>query len=163
MSSYQTEDNRFLNLLFLGDANSDFADLCQHLGRADLATDARFADPLSRFANRSELMAILDEVFAGRTLEQWKEELRTAKGAWSPVQTPEELYDDPQTLANGFLRHVDYPGGGLKVPVPPILFDEEAGDPPPAPDFAADTDEILRQIGISDDEIAQLRSSGSVA
>ena len=108
-------------------------------------------------------MAILDEVFAGRTLEQWKEELRTAKGAWSPVQTPEELYDDPQTLANGFLRHVDYPGGGLKVPVPPILFDEEAGDPPTGSGLCADTDEILRQIGISDDEIAQLRSSGSVA
>jgi crotonobetainyl-CoA:carnitine CoA-transferase CaiB-like acyl-CoA transferase len=66
-----------------------------------------------------------------------KQTLVTAKGAWSAVQTPEEVYDDPQTLANGFLRRVDYPDGGLKVPVPPILFDEEAGDPPPAPDFAA--------------------------
>src|SRR6202035_1379026 len=43
MTAYQTRDNRFLHLLFLGDADRDFTDLCQHLGRPDLATDARFA------------------------------------------------------------------------------------------------------------------------
>jgi crotonobetainyl-CoA:carnitine CoA-transferase CaiB-like acyl-CoA transferase len=163
MTAYQTRDHRFVHLLFLGDADRDFTDLCQHLGRPDLAADARFASAAGRFAGRAELMAILDETFARRTLEEWKQTLVTARGAWSVVQTPEEVYDDPQTLANGFLRHVDYPDGGLKVPVPPILFDEEAGDPPPAPDFAAHTDDILREIGMTGDQIAALRSSGSVA
>ena len=65
--------------------------------------------------------------------------------------------------ANGFLRHVDYPDGGLKLPVPPILFDEEAGDPPPAPDFGADTAEVLRSIGVDDTELERLRASGVVA
>ena len=163
MGPYQTKDGRFLILGFLGDSDVEWVDLCQHLERSDLATDPRFSTSASRMANHKELMAILDEVFDGKTLAEWKKALLTARGVWAPVQSPAEVYDDPQTLANGFLRYVDYPGGGLKVPVPPILFDEEAGDPPPAPDFGAHTDEILSALGISDDEVALLRAAGTVA
>lgn len=163
MNTYQTKDFRFLNLLFLGDADADWADLCQHLDRADMATDPKWATAAARGANGAEALAIFDEIFASKTLAEWKEILVTARGAWSPIQTPQEVYEDPQTLANGFLRHVDYPGGGLKIPVPPILFDEEAGDVPPAPDFAAHTDEVLREVGYDDDQIALLRASGRIA
>jgi crotonobetainyl-CoA:carnitine CoA-transferase CaiB-like acyl-CoA transferase len=162
MNTYQTQDHRFLNVLFLGDADADWADLCEHLGRPDLATDPRWATSQARIRNSAEAVAILDEVFAARTLDEWKGILVTARGAWSPVQTPKEVYDDPQTLANGFLRAVDYPTGSLKVPVPPILFDEEAGDPPPAPDYAAHTDEVLRELGYSEDRIAELRATSTV-
>jgi crotonobetainyl-CoA:carnitine CoA-transferase CaiB-like acyl-CoA transferase len=163
MGPYQTKDGRFLILGFLGDSDVEWVDLCQHLERPDLATDPRFSTSASRMVNHKELMAILDEVFDGKTLAEWKKALLTARGVWAPVQSPAEVYDDPQTLANGFLRYVDYPGGGLKVPVPPILFDEEAGDPPPAPDFGAHTDEVLSALGISDDEVARLRAAGTVA
>jgi crotonobetainyl-CoA:carnitine CoA-transferase CaiB-like acyl-CoA transferase len=163
MSTYQTKDFRFLNLLFLGDADSDFIDLCHHIGRPELATDERFVGAANRTANSQALLAIFDEVFGARTLAEWKVALVSARGAWSPVQTPEEIYEDPQTLANGFLRHVDYPDGGLKIPVPPILFDEEAGDPPVAPDFAQHTDEVLSEVGVSADELARLRASGVIA
>jgi crotonobetainyl-CoA:carnitine CoA-transferase CaiB-like acyl-CoA transferase len=160
-TAYQTKDNRFLNLLFLGDADADYADLCHRLDRRDLAGDERFARAPARMENRAELTAIFDEVFGGKTLEEWKIVLAEARGAWAPVQTPEEVYDDPQTLANGFLRHVDYPDGGLKVPIPPILFDEEGGDPPPAPDFGADTDDILADLGLGD-ELVRLRAAGVI-
>jgi crotonobetainyl-CoA:carnitine CoA-transferase CaiB-like acyl-CoA transferase len=159
---YQTKDYRFLNLMFLGDDNRDFADICEHLGRPELATDERFAAAVDRQANSRELLGIFEEIFANRTLAEWKEVLVTARGAWSAIQTPEEIYEDPQTIANGFLRHVDYAGGGLSLPVPPVLFDEEAGDPPPAPDFAQHTDAILGEIGCSAEEIARLRTAGVV-
>jgi crotonobetainyl-CoA:carnitine CoA-transferase CaiB-like acyl-CoA transferase len=67
MTAYQTRDHRFVHLLFLGDADRDFADLCQHLGRQDLATDARFTSPACRSASRAELMAILDQIAALRS------------------------------------------------------------------------------------------------
>jgi crotonobetainyl-CoA:carnitine CoA-transferase CaiB-like acyl-CoA transferase len=163
MNTYQTKDHRFLNLLFLGDSDADWVDLCNHLERPDMATDPKWVNAAARGANGAEALAIFDEIFASKTLAEWKEILVTARGAWSPIQTPAEIYEDPQTLANGFLRHVDYPDGGLKIPVPPILFDEEAGDPPVAPDFAQHTDEVLSEVGVSADELARLRASGVIA
>jgi crotonobetainyl-CoA:carnitine CoA-transferase CaiB-like acyl-CoA transferase len=154
---YQTKDCRFLNLLFLGDDDRDYVDLCQRIDRPELADDPRFARAAGRTENSAALIAILDEVFASRTLEAWKEALARARGAWAPVSTPEELIADPQTLANGFLSEVAYPDGPLKVPAPPILFDEEAGEAPRAPDFAEHTDEILQALGCTAAEIAGLR------
>jgi len=163
MTQYQTKDHRFVSLLFLGDADADFADLCQHIGRPELASDERFAQAAQRVANAPALMAILDKVFASKTLEEWKRVLVTARGAWSPVQTPEEIYEDPQTLANGFLRHVDDPSGGLHVPIPPVLFDEEGGDPPPAPEFGAHTEEVLTGLGFTAADLERLRAAGVIA
>jgi crotonobetainyl-CoA:carnitine CoA-transferase CaiB-like acyl-CoA transferase len=163
MAMYQTQDCRFIYLLFLGNDDRDYVDLCEHIGRPELATDPRFAEAANRTAHSDVLTSIFETIFASRPLEEWKKALVRARGAWSWVQTPEEVYEDPQTIANGFLRYVDYPGGGLKLPVPPILFDEEAGDPPPAPDFAVHTDEVLGELGCSPEEIARLRRAGVVA
>ena len=162
-SIYQTGDGRFLNLLFLGDDDRDFADLCQRVARPELATDPRFADARARSENSAALLAVLEELFASQTLEHWKTALAQARGAWAPVQTPEEVIADPQTQANGFLREVAYPDGPLKVPAPPILFDEESGEAPRAPDFAEHTDEILGELGCSAADIAGWREAGVVA
>jgi crotonobetainyl-CoA:carnitine CoA-transferase CaiB-like acyl-CoA transferase len=167
MQTYQTKDGRFLSFChipdYIGADDRDFHDLCERIGRSDLASDARFSASAERKTHDAELVAVLDEVFAERTLAEWKSVLVTARGAWSPVATPAELHADPQNLANGFLRHVDYPDGGMSIPVPPIQFDEEAGDPSRAPDFAEHTDEILAELGLDAGEIASLRDSGDVA
>jgi crotonobetainyl-CoA:carnitine CoA-transferase CaiB-like acyl-CoA transferase len=160
---YRTKDDRFLITSMLGDFDDEWADFCQHLGRPDLVSDPRFATSADRSRNGAAAMAIFDEIFAQHTLEEWKVKLATAKGVWSPVQTPVEMFDDPQTVANGFLRAVDDPDGQLRLPIPPILFDEEGGDPPLAPRFAQHTDEVLQEIGLSQDKIDDLRSAGTIA
>jgi crotonobetainyl-CoA:carnitine CoA-transferase CaiB-like acyl-CoA transferase len=162
-SIYQTGDGRFLNLLFLGDDDRDFADLAQRIDRPELASDERFVGAGARNRNSAVLLAILEEVFASRPLAHWTQALAAARGAWAPVQTPEEVIADPQTAANGFLREVAYPDGPLKVPAPPILFDEESGEAPRAPDFAEHTDQILQELGCTAADIAGFRQAGVVA
>jgi crotonobetainyl-CoA:carnitine CoA-transferase CaiB-like acyl-CoA transferase len=162
MTWYQTSDFRFLYLIFLGDDDRDFDDLCAHLELPEVARDERFAHAAERVEHRDALRVVLEEVFARRPLAEWNRVLATARGAWAPVQTPEELHVDPQTLANGFLRRVDAPSGYV-LPVPPVLFDEEGGDPPRAPDFAEHTDEILAALGVDDAERERLREAGVVA
>jgi crotonobetainyl-CoA:carnitine CoA-transferase CaiB-like acyl-CoA transferase len=160
---YQTRDYRFINVLFLTDDDRDFADLAQRLGREELAEDARFKHRPERQANSDALFEILEAEFASRDFEDIKALLAKARGAWAPVQTPEELYEDPQTIANGFIRNVnDSTGKGLMLPAPPILFDEEPGDPPRAPDFAEHTDQILGELGYDAAAIARYREAGTV-
>jgi crotonobetainyl-CoA:carnitine CoA-transferase CaiB-like acyl-CoA transferase len=161
ISLYQTSDNRFIYLLFLTNDDRDFADLCQRIGQPGLASDPRFAAPRERSANTRELTAILDAAFRERSFAEWKAALAEARGAWAPVQYPEELPDDPQVIANGYVR----PSGPdrLLMPAPAIQFDGEAGDPPRAPDFCEHTDELLGTLGCSVEEIANWRATGVVA
>jgi crotonobetainyl-CoA:carnitine CoA-transferase CaiB-like acyl-CoA transferase len=161
--TYKTKDGRFIVLLMLGDADGDWVDLCEHLGRPQLASDPRFLTSADRVANREQGVKELRAVLAQRTFEEWKATLATLRGVWAPQQSPGEMYDDVQTIANGFLRDVDYPDGPIRMAVPPIQFDEEAGDPPMAPDFAADTDDVLTELGTTPKELSRLRAEGIIA
>jgi crotonobetainyl-CoA:carnitine CoA-transferase CaiB-like acyl-CoA transferase len=159
---YRTKDDRFISFSMLGDDDRDWVDFCQHMGRPDMATDPRWRTSADRNVNTREAVQIFDEIFAQKTFAEWKEILVTTRGAWAPIQKPVEIYDDPQTIANGFLREVQYPTGPIRLPVPPVLFDEEAGDPPPAPDFGEHTDEVLTELGVDATELARLRATGVI-
>ena len=62
----------------------------------------------ARAENNEECIAILDEVFESQPLAYWKEALADFKGVWVPFQTLNELYDDPQVVANGYLPSHDH-------------------------------------------------------
>jgi crotonobetainyl-CoA:carnitine CoA-transferase CaiB-like acyl-CoA transferase len=162
-NTYRTMDGRFLILSMLGDHQDEWEDMVDHLDRPELKSDPRFLTAADRQRNCADAVRIFDEVFGSKTLEQWRKILVTTKGVWSPIQHPEEIFDDPQTVANGFLRAVDYETGPVRLPIPPILFDEEGGDPPPAPDFGEHTDDVLGELGLTGDEIAALRTKGVVS
>jgi crotonobetainyl-CoA:carnitine CoA-transferase CaiB-like acyl-CoA transferase len=162
-NAYRTSDGRFVSLVFVNDPDVDWADLCKHLDRPDLATDPRFATGAGRSANRAEAVRLLDDIFSERSLAEWKKVLVTTRGVWAPVQTASEIHEDPQTIANGFIRQVQYANGPISLPVPPVLFDEEAGDIKRAPEYCEHTDEVLREAGLSNDEIARYHAAGVIA
>ena len=85
--------------------------MCRHLDREDLIGDDRFADARARFVNRAECVAVLEEIFAGRSLAEWKERFATLETPWAPMQNAAEMFEDPQVIENGYLRPVD---GGEK-------------------------------------------------
>jgi crotonobetainyl-CoA:carnitine CoA-transferase CaiB-like acyl-CoA transferase len=146
VNSYRTKDGRWLFLNML-QPDRFWPDLCRHLGRPDLATDARFADGKVRFENRAECVRVLDAIFAEHTLDEWRTRLATVEGVWAPMQSVRELPDDPQVSANGYLPEVDAGDGKVFTLVAnPVQFDEQPDTLRPAPDLGQHTEEVLLEL-----------------
>ncbi|MCU0310855.1 MAG: CoA transferase [Acidimicrobiales bacterium] len=162
VNTYKTSDGRFLSLIML-QADRYWPDLVQRIGRPELLDDPRFVDAAARRENAPACVAALDEIFASRTFEEWKAVLADAEGVWGPVARPGELLEDPQVLANGYVRDVESASGSSFRMVPsPIQFDRTPPDLTRAPDLGEHTDEVLLELGKDMDEIIELKLGGSV-
>jgi crotonobetainyl-CoA:carnitine CoA-transferase CaiB-like acyl-CoA transferase len=159
---YPTADGRFISLMLFQDQRY-WPDLCEHLGRPDLIDDLRFATSAARYENRRALIALLRDLFRAASLDQWRERLGTLKGVWSPVQTPLEVHEDQQAIANGYLHALEGPGGAtLTVPTNPVQFDKAPAAVRAAPGHGEHTDEVLLELGLSYDEILVHKAEGAV-
>ena len=154
---YKTADGRYLSLVML-QPGKYWRDVCEHIGRPDLAGDPRFDSAAKLAANCDEACKILAEVFAGKTLAEWAEILATLAGPWAPVQDTLQAGKDAQARANEYFLQA----GGLELVSSPVQFDVTAPHLGPAPSFAAQTEEVLQEIGLDWDRIIALKAAGAV-
>ncbi|MGE0386391.1 MAG: CaiB/BaiF CoA transferase family protein [Gammaproteobacteria bacterium] len=161
-NNYRTRDGRWLNLCML--VPGWWPDFCRHVERPDLIDDPRFAAPEARMKNARDLIGILNEVFASRTLDEWRAKLKTMEAVWEPMASPAEVLKDPQAIENGFVVPVTMADGTVyTAAASPCLFDGQKLDGcKAAPAFGQHTLEVLREIGIGDGEIAALKAAGTV-
>jgi crotonobetainyl-CoA:carnitine CoA-transferase CaiB-like acyl-CoA transferase len=161
--NYDTKDGRTLAFTCL-QAAKYWPLLCDIVGRPELAADERFADQASLIGNSREAIAILDEVFATATLEEWRTRLDAFEGQWAVVQNSLEAATDPQTVANGYLQPCETADGTpFQMVAAPVQFDEQPAVPGRAPEFNEHGDEILESIGLDWDAIVDLKVRGIVA
>jgi crotonobetainyl-CoA:carnitine CoA-transferase CaiB-like acyl-CoA transferase len=161
-NTYRTADDRWVALCMI-EGDKYWPGLCHALGRDDLVDDARFATDADRSANIEACIAELDAVFAGRTLAAWREAMAQQPGQWDVVKQSRELVDDPQAVTNGFVQRVVYADGGeLPMVSAPVQFDRTPPALSPAPALGADTEAVLREAGLDDDEIDEARASGLI-
>ncbi|HMP56532.1 MAG TPA: CoA transferase [Novosphingobium sp.] len=161
-ASYRTSDGRFIKLNML-DADRYWTDFCTVIGHPELIDDPRFVDMPARKANAAACVDLLDRIFAGRDYAEWCTIMQAAKGVWAPMQTPLEVHDDPQALANGYLADVEMANGTtLKLVTAPVQFNEIPARPVRAPELGEHTESVLLDIGLSWDDIARLKDSGAI-
>lgn len=129
-----------------------------------LIDDERFARGYPRFVNRQALQAALEAAFASNTSAYWLEALRREDVPASVVQDYAELAASEQPAANGYLVEQEHPKFGTQRIVGlHIELSETPGSPgTPAPQLGEHTEEVLRTLELSDDEIAALRDAGVV-
>ena len=128
-----------------------------------MAEDPRFATPEAFSENSDEARAVLQETFETATLEEWRERLAEMKGQWGPFQTLDQIPSDPQVQANGYLADVDAGDGStFRLVSSPVQFDEQ----PPAlrkgPEHAQHTEDVLLELGLEWDRIAELKGVGAI-
>lgn len=154
---YATSDNRYLSFVML-QPGKFWADVCRHIDRPDLIDDPRFADAQQIATNTEEAVAILREVIGQRTLAEWTERFATLAGPWAPVQDSLQVSDDAQIRTNEYIVKA----GELELVANPVQFDVTAPATGPAPEFAAQTEEVLLELGLDWDRIIALKTAGAV-
>lgn len=160
---FLTRDERYLNLTML-QAFKYWPDFCKHIDREDLVTDPRFDSHENLTANAAEASEILREIFATKTLAEWRAKFATLKGQWAPIQNVLELAEDPQVRANGYVASAETAGGTpFELAASPVQFDEKPTPTRRGPEFNEHGDEILQELGLDWDEIIALKTKGAVA
>lgn len=136
--------------------------LCDVVGEPELASDPRFATMAARDANREELVPILDELFARRTVAGWLDLLVPAGIPAARVNTVLQALDDPQTVARDDVVEHEHPTLG-RVRTLRTALRVSAGERPPArgPFRGEHTEEVLTELcGYSRERIGGLAAAG---
>ena len=135
MNSYQTKDGRWF--FFTGlEADRHIDNVLPRPRRPDLLDDPRFADARALRKNRTEVIAVLDDIIGKRTLGEWAERFDREGVWWAPAQGPADVLADPQLAANdGFLELRNEADGTTRRSINgPVSFsDVPVGRPAPAP------------------------------
>jgi formyl-CoA transferase len=160
---YPTSDDRWI-MLGMTTSQPYWPNFCQAIERTDLIDDQKFSTPDARAENSSELVDIIERIFRTKTYAQWKELLSLNKLIWAPLQTPLEVTQDEQAIANDYFCEWDHPEyGSIKLLNNPIkLSRTPAENICKAPDLGEHTDQILAELGFTPAKIEELRTSGII-
>jgi formyl-CoA transferase len=151
--------------LVAGNGDSIFKRLMTVIGRADLAADPALADNAGRVARVQELDAAIGAWTADRPVDEVLAALDAASVPAGRIYTVADIAADPHYRARGMLAEVEMDDGArLAVPgVVPKLSQTPGGHRRNAPRLGQDTDDVLREIGLSAAQIDALRRRGIVA
>ncbi|MGX1809201.1 CaiB/BaiF CoA transferase family protein [Nocardia sp. NPDC055321] len=162
VNRYRTSDDRWVQLLFL-QADRYWPGFCHRIGRPDLATDERFVPLANLVINSAAATAELRAIFARHDLEHWRKVLADEPGVWATLASPQEVLDDPQVTANGYLMTVtDSAGNNYRTVAAPVQFDEQPAPARRAPEYGEHTETILLELGFDWEDIVAAKESGAV-
>ncbi len=146
--------------IFIAAANDRFwQKFARALGQDSLASDPRFAVNQQRVANRRELEAMLEEIIGTHDREPLLKLLEEADVPATPVNTVDQVMNDPQTVERGIVQRAMHPRLG-EIPVigTPLKFSRMTpGVRQAAPLRGEHTDRILAECGFSQARIDELR------
>jgi formyl-CoA transferase len=151
--------------LVAGNGDSIFKRLMAAIGRDDLAADPALADNAGRVARVGEIDAAIGEWTAKHSVDAVLAALDQAAVPAGRIYTVADIAADPHYLARGMLQEVQMDDGSrLAVPgIVPKLSATPGAHRRNAPRLGQDTDDVLRELGISPAQISELKRRGIVA
>jgi formyl-CoA transferase len=139
-----------------------FRRLCEALGAPELVTDPRFVDGKRRLQHRPALTVEIETRLASRTSAEWVARLTEFGVPAGPVLNVEQCFANEQVRTLPVVAEVDHPLLGHERLLGPGVNMERT---PPrvctaAPELGEHTDQVLGELGYTDDEIARLHREG---
>jgi crotonobetainyl-CoA:carnitine CoA-transferase CaiB-like acyl-CoA transferase len=160
--AYKTQDGWIVVSVVGGEM---FARWARLVGHPEFIGDPRFADDQKRAEHRGPITIAMEVWLSSRTTGQAIAELEKARIPAGPVLSLEQVLADPQVQARELLKYVEHPGAARPVPLANTAV--QLSETPPgirrrAALLGEHTDEVLREIGYSGEEIAALRAGAVV-
>ena len=151
-------------VLVAGNGDSIFKRLMATIGRDDLGQAPDLADNAGRVARVAEIDAAIGAWTQPRTVQQVMDALATARVPAGKVYTAKDIAEDPHYRARDMiLQQRTRDGDTLEVPgIVPKLSATPGTVRSNAPHVGDDTDAVLREMGLSAEQIATLRGRGIV-
>lgn len=146
-NAYRCKDDLWVHLACYND--KFFTNLCEAIGRPELLDDARFASNDARVRHRTELDEVLTAWLGDRPRQEVLDTLWAADVIVGPVNDYAAAFSDPQVLHNQMVVDVEHHTGPKQVTGVPLHLSDTPGSvrlPPPA--LGADTDDVLRELGL---------------
>jgi len=158
---YETKDGHMTVAVM---SDKEWANLTRAFERPEWLEDPRFKTPALRDQNINARLALIQEVLKTRTTDEWMARLEAADVPCAPALTRGEVIEHPQVLSSEILLETDHPiAGRLRQTRAAARYSKT---PPElsrgAPRLGEHGDEILRELGLSRDEIGDLRQRGVV-
>jgi len=154
------------NMVLTVGNDEQFARLCDVLGHPEWASDERFATNRARVANRKELIPRLRQATVMRSTQEWVQVLERSGVPCGPVNTLDQVFEDPQILARGMKQSVQHPslgdvptvGNPIRLKLTPVSYRTA----PPL--LGEQSKQVLEKIaGLSTVEIESLRERGVIS
>lgn len=144
--------------------DTQFRRLCAAVGEADVGTDPRFATIADRVRNRTQLDAWLVPITQSRSLAEWTILLESAQVPGGPINRMDQVFADEHVIARGLQATLSHPlYGNVPTVRNPIKYSEtplELDTAPPV--LGQHSAEILQSLGVTQQELADLRSAGVI-
>lgn len=140
--------------------DGQFKKFCDIAQMPELAQDARFATNPARVANRDEVCAKVADALAQRNSEYWLRELSARQVPCGPINSIDQVFNDPQLLARDMRIRVNHPSAGdIELAGNPIHYSRsQLQQSVPPPQLGEHTTQILQEkLGMSADAIQSLR------
>ncbi|MDT5012905.1 MAG: hypothetical protein QOH57_4522 [Mycobacterium sp.] len=160
--NYRTSDRRFIQLAMLQPTRY-WPEFCRLMDCGEYVDDPRFASLASMAENADAAYDIVADAIGSRTFDECVRRLKKGTGAWAPVQDSWDVANDEALIANRRIADVvDADGHAQKLVANPVRFDDGELSLTRAPQFAEHTDEILRELGIDDEKLIELKIADAV-
>ncbi|HYD76476.1 CaiB/BaiF CoA-transferase family protein [Ramlibacter sp.] len=161
-NAYRCKDGGYA--LIAGNGDSIFRRLAALIGREDLARDPTLADNAGRVARVHELDEIIGAWTAQRTIDEVLAALEQASVPAGRIYTVADIAADPHYRARDMLQEVQLEDGStLAVPgIVPKLSRTPGSHRRNAPRLGEDSDAILRDVGLTPQQIQTLRDRGVI-
>lgn len=133
--------------------------LCEALDARELLDDPRFVSPGRRSKNRHQLSPLLEQKLQAKTTAAWVEVLNTAGVPSGPILSIDQVFADEQVQHLRLARPIQHPQlGAIELLGHPVTLSRTPGGVrTPTAEKGEHSEEILQELGMSLEEIEQLR------